>query len=193
MRPRCPARTRGRWPRPSARARKAAVSVAGLVVLCVLLVALAIFAVKTFFQQETASTPPAPAPGTSAPPRGPAATVLPPRTAGLSTTNAPPVTLSPGTTAVTSAGGPDSNSLVGRWQSKNADYYVFSGGGGGARGNQSDGRKETTFHWILADNQLILNGAKEEHLTYSSGPDTNTIYLRSADGRYEAFVKTASQ
>ena len=45
--------------------------------------------------------------------------------------------------------------------------------------------------WTLVQNHLILYGDKQEQLTYSKGPDEDTMFLRGpGGGKYVQYART---
>ncbi len=106
------------------------------------------------------------------------------------TPNAPPYVLN-GTVATTGANeDPRNRRMVGRWESKQLDFYVFNENKTGTRGSLTGKGPQGTFLWTLVQNHLILYGDKQEQLTYSKGPDEDTIFLRGAGGKYVQYVRT---
>lgn len=90
-------------------------------------------------------------------------------------------------------GGANSNSadtdartklLVGRWEAKSLDFYVFKENGTGSRGNVSDQSKDEPFGWGLVQNRLMLYMDNNEMLRFNPGPDDDTIFLGPQTGHY---------
>ena len=107
---------------------------------------------------------------------------------------APPYVLN-GTVATSTADDdPRTRRMVGRWESKNLDFYVFNENKTGIRGSLTGKGPQGTFLWTLVQNHLILHGDKEEQLTYSKGPDEDTMFLRSASGgKYVQYTRTKTE
>lgn len=80
--------------------------------------------------------------------------------------------------------------LVGRWESKKLDYFVFNENRTGTRGSAVGGGPAGTFLWTLAQNRLILYADKQEKLTYTQGPDGDTMFLRIEGGKYVQYTRT---
>ena len=104
-----------------------------------------------------------------------------------------PLVLSGGTNSATNT--TDSNPniawLVGRWQNKSTDYYVFNDNGTGYRGSSGGKQAKGSFLWVLEQKQLVLyaDTATPEKLAFSQGSDDNSMYLRGNDGRYMQFAR----
>lgn len=79
--------------------------------------------------------------------------------------------------------------LVGRWQAKTTDYYVFNDDGTGLGGTVTGKLTPETFRWVLVQNQLILTGDKQQKLVLGKGAGDSSILLRGADGRYVEFSR----
>ena len=84
---------------------------------------------------------------------------------------------------------PHARHLVGRWESKKLDYFVFNENMTGTRGSATGGGPVGTFLWTLAQNRLILYADKQEKLTYTRGPDGDTIFLRMKGGKYVQYMR----
>ncbi len=80
--------------------------------------------------------------------------------------------------------------MVGRWESKAHDFYVFNANKTGAHGSLTGKGPQGAFLWTLAQNRLILDADKQEKLTYRRGPDEDTISLRVAGGKYVQYTRT---
>lgn len=115
----------------------------------------------------------------------PAATPPPP-------SSAPPGNplLLPGNTSSGSGGDATTKWLVGRWQAKTTDFYVFNSDNSGFRGSVTGKQPKATFQWALVQNQLILYADKQEKLIFSPGPDDGTMFLRGEDGKYVEYART---
>jgi hypothetical protein len=175
--------------------------IAAVVALGVVLVLAAIYAIYTFSHTSVPNTSaPTPIASASTPPPGPARRSPTYSRPGMSDTSpAPPGNLAPvqlsggtGSPSGTAAAGSGDAALQGRWQAKNMDFYVFNTDGTGARGSATNPAKNDTFTWVVTDNQLVLNGKKEERITFSTGPDASVLYLRMPDGRNVKFAKTGT-
>ena len=84
---------------------------------------------------------------------------------------------------------PHARHLVGRWESKKLDYFVFNENMTGTRGSATGGGPVGTFLWTLAQSRLILYADKQEKLTYTRGPDGDTIFLRMKGGKYVQYMR----
>ncbi len=176
--------------------------VAIVAALGVILVAAALFAIYTFSHTPASDT------SASAPP---AASPLPPppspnlpsgaSTRGASgvpsapTVNLAPVQLSGGSGSsggTGTAASSDDAALQGRWQAKNLDFYVFNSDGTGSRGNSNNPAKADNFTWVVTGSQLVLNGKKEERMSFSTGPEATILYLHTPDGHYTQFAKQSA-
>ena len=90
----------------------------------------------------------------------------------------------------TSAGNdPRTKMLVGRWQAKSGDYYVFNGDGTGSRGSGANQQNSQSFLWGLVQNRLMLYRDKNEMLRFNPGPDDDTIYLGAETGHYVQYAR----
>lgn len=175
--------------------------IAAVVALGVILVFAAIYAIYTFSHTSVPNTS-ASAPMNSNPTPPPGANMPPGSSPGGGTSGASsasagsiaPVQLSGGTGSSSgrAASGTGDAALQGRWQAKNMDFYEFNADGTGSRGNVTNPAKNDNFTWVVTDNQLVLNGKKEERITFSTGPDAGFLYLRMPDGRNVKFAKAAS-
>ncbi len=173
--------------------------VAVVAVLGVVLVAAVLFAIYTFSRTpvseaptpasitSTMTPPPSPRPSMGAAPRGgvpapsqaPAGSLAPVQLSGGSGTSS----------GGAAAAGGDDAALQGRWQAKNMEFYVFNADGTGSRGRATNPAKSDNFTWVVTGSQLVLNGRKEERLTFSTGPDASVLYLRLPNGRYAKFTR----
>ena len=152
--------------------------------LCLILLVGSFFIIQSLNQgNNTPAAPPQVATTT------PSVAPPPPAAPGLA-----PLEASPGAGGGTSPS--DANNptqfLVGRWQSKSQNFYVFSGDGSGSRGAVSDSKNNENFTWALINNELDVHGSKDEKLAYSPGPDHNTMFLRQANGHYEQYSRVAN-
>ncbi len=142
----------------------------------------AVFFTRNLDQGSDASS--APLPPVSAPAPAPSAPLPAP------TPISPPITLSGGGTSSGDNSGP-AKFLVGRWQAKSSDFYVFNDNSTGSRGSISGKQPKSVFVWVLAQNQLTLyTDNKPEKLVYSPGADDDSMFLRGEDGRYVEYKRT---
>ena len=104
-----------------------------------------------------------------------------------------PLVLSEGTggSASTTDSNPSIAWLVGRWQNKATDYYVFNDNGTGYRGSSGGKQAKGSFLWVLNQKQLVLyaDAAAPEKLAFSQGNDDSTMYLRGSDDRYVQYAR----
>ena len=104
-----------------------------------------------------------------------------------------PLILSGGTggSASTTDSNPNIAWLVGRWQNKATDYYVFNDNGTGYRGSSGGKQAKGSFLWVLNQKQLVLyaDAAAPEKLAFSQGNDDSTMYLRGSDDRYVQYAR----
>ncbi len=175
--------------------------IAVVAALGVILVLAALYAIYTFSHTSVPNDSGPPRVGSSLPPPPspsmPGGMYQPPGMSGTSPApagNVAPIQLSGGTgsSSGTAATGTGDAALQGRWQAKNMDFYVFNADGTGSRGNTVNPSKNDNFTWVVTDNQLVLNGKKEERITFSTGPDASFLYLRLPDGRNVQFAKTGT-
>jgi len=142
----------------------------------------AIFFANSLNQGGEASAPPPPMMSPMTEPAGPA-----------QTTHGSPLVLpaSPGSAGNTGSA-PNTTWLIGRWQNKSTDFYVFNENGTGNRGSISGKQPTGSFSWILAQKQIVLytDAGKPEKLAFSQGSDDNTMYLRITDGHYVQYTRT---
>ena len=103
---------------------------------------------------------------------------------------APPYTLNGAGASAGTDEDPRTRRMVGRWESKNLDFYLFNGNKTGTRGSLTGKGPQGTFLWALVQNHLILYADKQEKLTYSRGPDDDTMFLRVANGKYVQYART---
>ena len=104
-----------------------------------------------------------------------------------------PLVLSGSAGAAGSTGSnPSTAWLIGRWQSKSTDFYVFNENGTGYRGSISGKQEKESFLWVLVQKQLVLyaDAEKPEKLAFSQGSDDATMYLRDTNGRYVQYTRT---
>ena len=96
-----------------------------------------------------------------------------------------------GSSANTTESNPNTAWLVGRWQNKSTDYYVFNDNGTGYRGSSGGKQAKGSFLWVLIQKQLVLyaDAAPPEKLAFSQGSDESTMFLRGTDGRYVQYVR----
>ncbi len=107
-----------------------------------------------------------------------------------------PIVLSGSAGAAGSAGSnPSTAWLIGRWQSKSTDFYVFNENGTGYRGSISGKQEKESFLWVLVQKQLVLyaDAEKPEKLAFSQGSDDATMYLRDMSGRYVQYARTKGE
>lgn len=108
----------------------------------------------------------------------------------------PPQAVSP----VTLAGGSNTNDdsdphhklLEGRWVSKSDEFYVFNPDGTGSRGSALNPSADQPFLWGLAQNRLMLYGAKNETMRFNVGPDSDTVFLAPQTGHYVQYSRAKS-
>lgn len=103
---------------------------------------------------------------------------------------APPYVLNGTVSSTGTDGDPKTRRLVGRWESKNLDFYVFNENGTGTRGSLTGKGPQGTFLWTLVQSHLILYADKQDKLAYSQGPDEDTMFLRGVDGKYVQYSRT---
>ena len=110
-------------------------------------------------------------------------------------TPAPPPYVLNGSGATTGTeADPRARQMVGRWESKKLDFYVFNANKTGTRGSLTGKGPQGTFLWALVQNHLILYADKQEQLTYSKGPDEDTMFLRGPrGGKYVQYARTKAQ
>lgn len=165
---------------PSAQALTRALLIAFPIVL-VLVLGSVFFARSLNAGQDSAPVPrpaPTPVPAPIATPTAPAAPA------------APPYVLNGAVASSGAAGDPNTKRMVGRWESKKLDFYVFNENGTGTRGSLTGKGPQGTFLWTLVQNHLILYADKQEKLAYSLGPDEDTMFLRGEDGKYVQYSRT---
>jgi len=102
---------------------------------------------------------------------------------------APPYILNGAGASTGADADPHAQRLVGRWESKKLDFYVFNENKTGTRGSATGGGPSGTFLWTLARNRLILYADKQEKLTYTQGPDGDTMFLRAQGGKYVQYTR----
>ena len=96
-----------------------------------------------------------------------------------------------GTASNTTETNPNIAWLVGRWQNKATDYYVFDDNGNGNRGSSGGKLAKGSFLWVLNQKQLVLytDATTAEKLAFSQGSDDATMYLRGSDDRYVQYTR----
>jgi uncharacterized Zn finger protein (UPF0148 family) len=80
--------------------------------------------------------------------------------------------------------------LVGHWESKSGDDYVFNDNGTGSRSSAANPQKDQSFLWGLVQNRLMLYMAKNETLRFNPGPNDNTIFLGAQTGHYIQYTRS---
>ena len=85
---------------------------------------------------------------------------------------------------------PHTQKMIGHWEAKSGDYYVFNIGGTGSRGNPAKQQPEQTFLWGLVQNRVMLYMDKNETLRFNPGPDNDTIFLGGQTGNYVQFSRS---
>ena len=132
----------------------------------------------------------------TAPPTVPAtAAALPAAPPAAPVPHGSPLVLPGNSSAAAGGSAPDVNPntawLVGRWQSKSTDFYVFNENGTGFRGSVSGSQAKGSFLWVLVQKQLVLyaDAEKPEKLAFSQGSDDKTMFLRGTDGRYVQYAR----
>ena len=158
--------------------------VAIVAALGIVLIAIAVFAIYTFTHTPTQTPAETVQTGLPAAPEG-----VPMRHTNTQSVPTGAVTLAPGTTP-SSTSTSNEGLLVGHWQSKNMDLYVFNADGTGSRGS-GQGKSES-FTWVVTDNELIINARKEERMAYNPGPDNNSLSLRLPSGRWVQFQRAGA-
>lgn len=103
---------------------------------------------------------------------------------------APPYVLGGAGASAGADADPRARRMVGRWESKKLDFYVFNENMSGTRGSVTGSGSQGTFLWTLAQNHLILYADKQEKLTYTQGPDQDTMFLRAEGGKYVQYERT---
>lgn len=104
---------------------------------------------------------------------------------------APPYVLSGAGASTGADEDPRTRRMVGRWESKKLNFFVFNENKTGTRGSLTGKGPPETFLWALVRNHLILYADKQEQLTYSKGPDEDTMFLRGpGGGKYVQYART---
>lgn len=79
--------------------------------------------------------------------------------------------------------------LIGRWENKAGDFFVFSSDRTGTQGNVAQPQGDTPFSWGLVQNRLMLYREKNTPLRFNAGPDNNTIFIAAQTGHYVQFTR----
>lgn len=125
-------------------------------------------------------------------PPAPSAPTAPPPAPPAPAAPVSPTTLNGSMNGSGDAVDPKAKVLIGRWQNKKTDFYVFNGNGTGYRGSTAGQQPQEAFVWVLTQNQLTLYADKKEKLALTPGPTEDTIYLRDEAGRYIQYAKAST-
>lgn len=110
---------------------------------------------------------------------------------GTPESNPAPVTL-PATMQTGSTNAAAEAPPIGRWMSKDFDFYEFDQSGSGSRGSANTPTTDQAFHWTVQKNDLILSLGQNsgmQKIPYNYGPSGSTLYLRQPNGHYQEYTQ----
>jgi len=95
-------------------------------------------------------------------------------------------------TSGSAASNQDTAWLIGRWQNKATDYYLFNQNGTGIQNTVSGKLAKGTFLWALLPKVIVLYADSDppKKMAINRGSDDNSLYIRDESGHFVLYLRT---